>query len=170
MPFRALGLDSRILRAIQEAGYTEPTPIQQAAIPAIVAGQDLPGQVLNTTEGQLWGGPAAGTAAQRAALCIAGTGGAPNNPVNPNALSQTACNTARTIKSNPNESPTTDVYLYQTWARPDMIYPHTNTITDPVTGAILPGVGAATLWQASLESMTTDLHNAYFGLAASNPD
>ena len=51
-----------------------------------------------------------------------------------------------------------------------MIYPHTNTITDPVTGAILPGSGAAKLWQPSLDAMTTDLHNAYFGLAASNAD
>jgi hypothetical protein len=73
-------------------------------------------------------------------------------------------------QGQPNESTTTDVYLYQTWARPDMIYPHTNTITDPVTGAILPGSGAATLWEPSLDAMTTDLHNAYFGLAASNPD
>lgn len=132
----------------------------------IKAGAELSSDVLNTTEGLLWGGPSSGTAAQRAAACIAGTGG----PSNPNALSQTACNTARTIKGNPNESATTDVYLYQTWARPDMIYPHTNTITDPVTGAILPGIGAATLWQPSLEAMTLDLHNAYFGLAASNAD
>ena len=51
-----------------------------------------------------------------------------------------------------------------------MVYPHTNTVTDPVTGAILPGTGAATLWEPSLEAMTADLHNAYFGLAASNPD
>jgi len=132
----------------------------------IKAGPELATDVLNTTEGILWGGPTSGTAAQRAAACIAGTGG----PANPNALSQTACNTARTIRGNPNESATTDVYLYQTWARPDMIYPHTNTITDPVTGAILPGSGAATLWEPSLDAMTTDLHNAYFGLAASNPD
>jgi hypothetical protein len=132
----------------------------------IKPGQDLATDVLNTTEGQLWGGPATGSAAVRAALCIAGTGG----PANPNALSQTACNTAITIKGNPNESTATDVYLYQTWARPDMIYPHTNTVTDPVTGAILPGSGAATLWQPSLQAMTTDLHNAYFGLAASNSD
>jgi len=132
----------------------------------IKPGQDLATDVLNTTEGQLWGGPATGSAAVRAALCIAGTGG----PANPNALSQTACNTARTIKGNPNESTATDVYLYQTWARPDMIYPHTNTVTDPMTGAILPGSGAATLWQPSLQAMTTDLHNAYFGLAASNSD
>ena len=43
MPFRALGLDPRILRSVQEAGYTEPTPIQVASIPRILAGQDLIG-------------------------------------------------------------------------------------------------------------------------------
>jgi len=43
MPFRALGLDDRILKAVQEAGYTEPTPIQVAAIPQIIAGHDLIG-------------------------------------------------------------------------------------------------------------------------------
>ncbi len=43
MPFRSLGLDDRILKAIQEAGYTEPTPIQTAAIPAVLAGRDVIG-------------------------------------------------------------------------------------------------------------------------------
>jgi len=43
MPFRALGLGDRIFKAIQEAGYTEPTPIQAAAIPEIIAGHDLIG-------------------------------------------------------------------------------------------------------------------------------
>ena len=43
MPFRALGLEASILKAIQEAGYTEPTPIQSAAIPQILAGHDLIG-------------------------------------------------------------------------------------------------------------------------------
>lgn len=43
MPFRALGLEPSILRAVQEAGYTEPTPIQAAAIPQILAGHDLIG-------------------------------------------------------------------------------------------------------------------------------
>jgi ATP-dependent RNA helicase RhlE len=43
MPFRKLGLDANILRAVQEAGYTEPTPIQAAAIPQILAGHDLIG-------------------------------------------------------------------------------------------------------------------------------
>ncbi len=43
MSFRNLGLDAKILQAVQEAGYTEPTPIQTAAIPPIIAGQDLIG-------------------------------------------------------------------------------------------------------------------------------
>ncbi len=43
MSFRALGLDAKILQAVQEAGYTEPTPIQTAAIPPIIAGHDLIG-------------------------------------------------------------------------------------------------------------------------------
>ena len=43
MSFRELGLDASILKAVQEAGYTEPTPIQAAAIPQIIAGHDLIG-------------------------------------------------------------------------------------------------------------------------------
>ncbi|MBI4323752.1 MAG: DEAD/DEAH box helicase [Chloroflexi bacterium] len=43
MPFRALGLEARVLKAVQEAGYTEPTPIQSAAIPPAMAGHDLIG-------------------------------------------------------------------------------------------------------------------------------
>jgi ATP-dependent RNA helicase RhlE len=43
MSFSVLGLDPKILQAVKEAGYTEPTPIQLAAIPPILAGQDLIG-------------------------------------------------------------------------------------------------------------------------------
>ncbi len=43
MPFSELGLGDSINKAIQEAGYTEPTPIQAAAIPQILAGHDLIG-------------------------------------------------------------------------------------------------------------------------------
>ena len=43
MPFRALGLDPKVFQAVQDAGYTEPTPIQTAAIPQIIAGHDLIG-------------------------------------------------------------------------------------------------------------------------------
>ena len=43
MSFSELGLDAKILQSVQEAGYTEPTPIQTAAIPPIIAGHDLIG-------------------------------------------------------------------------------------------------------------------------------
>ena len=43
MPFQQLGLEAKILRAVQEAGYTEPTPIQSAAIPLVIAGHDVIG-------------------------------------------------------------------------------------------------------------------------------
>ncbi len=43
MPFRSLGLDAAILKAVQETGYTEPTPIQSAAIPFVLQRRDLIG-------------------------------------------------------------------------------------------------------------------------------
>jgi ATP-dependent RNA helicase RhlE len=41
MNFSELGLCSRIIRALDEKSYTEPSPIQQKAIPIIAAGSDL---------------------------------------------------------------------------------------------------------------------------------
>src|SRR6266403_4114892 len=43
MPFRALNLSPQMLQAVRDSGYTEPTPIQIAAIPLILAGDDLIG-------------------------------------------------------------------------------------------------------------------------------
>jgi len=43
MPFAALGLEPRLLSALKDAGYTEPTPIQSAAIPKILGGADVIG-------------------------------------------------------------------------------------------------------------------------------
>ena len=43
MPFRSLGLNEAILKAVQESGYTEPTPIQTSAIPLILERRDLIG-------------------------------------------------------------------------------------------------------------------------------
>jgi ATP-dependent RNA helicase RhlE len=39
--FSGLGLAEPLLRAISEEGYTQPTPIQQKAIPLVMAGRDL---------------------------------------------------------------------------------------------------------------------------------
>lgn len=41
MSFDTLGLRADILRAVSELGYTQPTPIQQQAIPAVLKGGDL---------------------------------------------------------------------------------------------------------------------------------
>ena len=41
MPFNALGLAPSLAQAAAELGFTQPTPIQSAAIPVVLAGQDL---------------------------------------------------------------------------------------------------------------------------------
>src|SRR3954467_6300967 len=43
MPFTALGLGPNISKAVREAAYTEPTPIQSKAIPAVLRGRDVIG-------------------------------------------------------------------------------------------------------------------------------
>lgn len=41
MSFRTLGLSADLLRAVADEGYTEPTPVQERAIPPILAGRDV---------------------------------------------------------------------------------------------------------------------------------
>jgi ATP-dependent RNA helicase RhlE len=41
MSFESLGLDAALLRAVNDQGYTQPTPIQQQAIPVVLQGHDL---------------------------------------------------------------------------------------------------------------------------------
>ncbi len=41
MQFSDLGLAAELLRAVEEQGYTQPTPIQEQAIPPILLGQDV---------------------------------------------------------------------------------------------------------------------------------
>ncbi len=41
MSFETFGLSDEILRAVTSEGYTEPTPVQTRAIPAILAGRDI---------------------------------------------------------------------------------------------------------------------------------
>ncbi len=43
MDFSTLGLSPALLRAVADSGYTNPTPIQQRAIPHVLAGRDLLG-------------------------------------------------------------------------------------------------------------------------------
>src|SRR3982750_998454 len=43
MTFADLGLSDELLRAVNDSGYNEPTPIQRAAIPPVLMGKDLIG-------------------------------------------------------------------------------------------------------------------------------
>ena len=41
MTFDNLGLSADLLATVEREGYTEPTPVQSAAIPLILAGRDV---------------------------------------------------------------------------------------------------------------------------------
>ena len=43
MNFSDLGLSPEVLRAVEEAGYSQPTPIQEKAIPVVLTGRDVMG-------------------------------------------------------------------------------------------------------------------------------
>lgn len=43
MSFADLGLSEELLRAVDESGYSDPTPIQRGAIPSVLMGKDLVG-------------------------------------------------------------------------------------------------------------------------------
>jgi superfamily II DNA/RNA helicase len=43
MTFADLGLSDELLKALGDAGYTEPTPIQRQAVPSVLMGRDLVG-------------------------------------------------------------------------------------------------------------------------------
>ena len=75
MPFSSLGLETRILKAVQDAGYAEPTPIQSAAIPPILAGHDLIGIAQTGT-----GKTAAFVLPILAKICGPSHNGAPRKP------------------------------------------------------------------------------------------
>src|SRR3989441_4523050 len=49
MPFASLGLTPELVRAVADEGYTEPTPIQQEAIPLALGGRDLIGSAQTGT-------------------------------------------------------------------------------------------------------------------------
>src|SRR5246127_4245115 len=68
MSFSQLGLSEKVLAAVQAAGYTTPTPIQEQAIPHVLARRDVLG-IAQTGTGKtaaftlamltmLWRGPA----------------------------------------------------------------------------------------------------------------
>jgi PEP-CTERM motif len=95
------------------------------------------------------------TTAERTAACQAATG-----------ASATACNTQRDVPANANARAQTQLYLYQTWARPNLVDGAFVTTTDPTTGAITRTTTPATPLYEALGDMTTDLLAAHADAAA----
>jgi hypothetical protein len=101
-----------------------------------------------------------GTDAAKTANCVAISG-----------TSSTSCNARRgtdaTLSSafrlpvNPNANASTEVFLYQTWARPNLVAGAFVTITDDVTGEVTRTVTPATTYFDDLESMTDELAVSY---------
>ena len=93
-------------------------------------------------------------------------------------------NTLRTIPANPNASAGTRVFLTQTWARPDMVFPHLATVADanyptvpdgrPIVDTSNPafphGFPDTLYYEAEgLAAMTADLRVAFATTAQTNP-
>ena len=98
-------------------------------------------------------------------------------------LSSCSNNALRTIPRNPNANPAAKVYLTQTWARPDMVFPHLATVANanyptvpdgrPIvdtTDPNKPDGYPATLYYAGdgLAAMTRDLHASFHEEASIN--
>jgi len=103
------------------------------------------------------------------------------------AAGGSSCNssTVRTVPPNLNFNAEAKVYLLQTWARPDMVFPHLNTVPDanyptvpdgrPIvdtTDPAFPDGYPDKLYyeQEGLGGMTNDLHAAFKSKAQANPD
>ena len=73
------------------------------------------------------------------------------------------------IPANTHANAATDVYLYETWARPNMVAGARVATTDDTTGVVTTTTTTAPEYYLSLADMTADLRAAYEGLAATNP-
>lgn len=99
---------------------------------------------------------------------------------------QSSCNnnTLRTVSANPNADAQAKVYLTQTWARPDMVFPHLATVPDddyptvpdgrPIVDTsdpAFPNGYPDTLYyeDTGLGGMTADLHATFAAKAQGNP-
>lgn len=70
-----------------------------------------------------------------------------------------ACSTVRNLPAN--ASAATEMFLYQTWARPNLVDGAFVTNTDPVTGAVTRTDTPAATFFGSLDEMTAELATAY---------
>lgn len=72
-----------------------------------------------------------------------------------------ACSTVRNLPANANPSADTQVYLYQTWARPNLVDGAFVTSTDELTGEVTRSDTPANTFFDNLEQMTEQLRVAY---------
>ena len=89
------------------------------------------------------------TATARQAACVA------------SGLTSGNCSSTRNIPANSNARAATDIYLYQTWARPNLVTGAYVTSTNTVTGAVTRTATPATTFFLSLEGMTEELRLSY---------
>ncbi len=79
-----------------------------------------------------------------------------------------AADAANSVPANTHANAATQVYLYETWARPNMVTGAVVANTDDTTGAVTNTTTTAPEYYLTLEAMTADLKAAYQGLAAAN--
>jgi hypothetical protein len=89
-------------------------------------------------------------------------------------------NSLRTAPANPNFNAAAKVYVWQTWARPDMVFPHLATVADdnspdgaPIvdtTDPNFPNGFPDTLYYDSLAAMAAVLHTSFANKVAANPN
>ncbi len=72
------------------------------------------------------------------------------------------------IPANPNANAAAQVWLEETWSRPNLVVGALVSTTDPTTGAVTVYPTSAAEYYASIDTMTADLKAAYDGLAAAN--
>ena len=109
-------------------------------------------------------GGAGGQYANEAA-CVA-AGGTPSVTVAGVTTSGSCANNAlRTIPNNTNFSAATEIYLQQTWARPNLINAPGATTIDPATGNATYSGPAAPSYFNTLEAMTSDMTTGVLSVA-----
>jgi hypothetical protein len=102
--------------------------------------------------------------------CVAATGAANSNACNAQRGTAAALSDSFRLPVNANASANTDVYLYQTWARPDLVTGAFVSTTDETTGVVTRTTTPKTTYFSDLESMTQELRLAYAGAATAAGD
>lgn len=109
-------------------------------------------------------GGAGGQYANEAA-CVA-AGGTPSVTVGGVTTSGSCANNAvRTIPNNTNSNAATEIYLQQTWARPNLINAPGATTIDPATGNATYAGAPAPSYFSTLEAMTSDMTTGMLNVA-----